>query len=221
MLKNNSKAYFDDLEKKLYTAVVNDVLDSLGYRNQTADPGIRPINSDKVLVGRAKTIQASEVNREPKEPYVKLIEALDSIEQGDIFIASTGASNRSGFYGELLATATSVAGGRGAIIDGLIRDARQLKKMGFPVFTRGFRPTDSYGRNEVIEYDVSISCGGVTVNPGDLIIADIDGIVVVPAALEAEVIEKALKKVSGENMVREELLKGVKISEVFKKYEIL
>jgi|SRR5699024_10937542 len=225
MMTNNfdklSKEYYDYLEENVYSSVISDALDSLGYRNQTTDPDLRPLDSKKVLVGRAKTAQVTEINREPKKPYVKLIDLLDSVGQGDVIIASLGGSNRSGFFGELLGTVTSAAGGRGAIVDGMIRDAKQLKNMGFPVFTKGFKPTDSFGRNDVVDNDVIIDCGGVTVSPGDLVIGDVDGVVIVPKDLEDQVVQKAFNKVNGEDNMREELKKGMKISEAFKKYGIL
>lgn len=221
MNKKFSNEYFDNLEKWVYSAVVSDILDSMGYRNQSVDPRIRPLIPDRVLVGRAKTVQVSEVNREPDKPYEKLIEMMDSIQEGEVIVAALGGSTRSGFFGELLGTAASCLGGRGAVVDGAIRDTRQLKEMDFPVYCVGFRPTDSFGRNEVIEYDCTIDCGGVSVNNGDLIVADMDGIVIVPKEIENEVIEKALEKVSTENIVRKKLINGTKLSEVFEQEGVL
>jgi regulator of RNase E activity RraA len=94
-------------------------------------------------------------------------------------------------------------------------------EMGFPLFVRGSSPYDSKGRTDVIAYQVPIVCGNVLVKPGDIIFADIDGIVIIPQDIEDEVIKKALEKVRGENKVREELLAGVSVKEVFNKYHIL
>jgi 4-hydroxy-4-methyl-2-oxoglutarate aldolase len=217
----DTQEYFDELERRLYAAVISDVLDALGYRSQTMRPDIRPISPEMVVVGRAKTVQAADVNRMPQRPYAKQIEVLDSIRPGEVFVADTGRSKRSAFFGELMSTATQAAGGRGAVIDGLARDARQIMELGFPTFVRGFRPTDSLGRNEVIEYEVPIECGGVPVNPGDLIFGDFDGVVVVPAAIEDETVHRALEKVKGENLVRDALLRGMKTSEAFERYGVL
>jgi 4-hydroxy-4-methyl-2-oxoglutarate aldolase len=217
----NGQAYYDLLQQQLYTAVISDILDSLGYRNQTLNPSIRPISQDMVLVGRAKTVQVADVHRAPKEPYKKQMEVLDGIQLGEIFVADVRSSERSAFFGELMSTATKMAGGRGAIIDGLVRDAKKIIELDFPVFTTGFRPSDSYGRNEVIDYDIPIKIGGVEVQPGDLLFGDMDGVVVVPKNVEEEVIQKAFEKVNGENLVRDEIRKGMKVSTVFKKYGIL
>ena len=212
---------FEAIERKLYSAVISDILDSLGYRNQTMDPLIRPLVNDMVVAGIAKTVMAADVHRLPEKPYAKQIEVLDQIKPGEIFVATLNGSHRSAFFGELLSTATRARGGRGAVIDGLSRDSKKIIEMGFPVFSRGFRPTDSLGRNEVMEYDVPISCGGVTVNPGDLIFADMDGVVVVPSPLIEEVITKALDKVGAENLVRTAIQNGMKVAEAWEKFGVL
>ena len=214
-------SYFDMLQEKLYSAVISDLLDSFGFRNQTMSPAIRPLEPSMVVVGRAKTALATDVHRMPAKPYEKQIEVLDSIQPGEVFVAAVGGSQRSAFWGELMSTATKAAGGRGAVIDGLTRDARPIIELGFPVFATGFRPTDSLGRNEIVEYDVPVECGGVLVQPGDLVFGDVDGLVVVPKELEEKVIQGALEKVQGENAVRDAIAKGMKVSEAFAKYGIL
>lgn len=220
-MDNASNKYYEDLKSKLYSAVISDSLDSFGFREQTMSPEIRPLNENMIVVGRAKTVLAADVYHIPEKHYFKQIEVLDSIRQGDVFVASVSGSKRSAFWGELMSTATKIAGGRGAVIDGLSRDTKKIIKLDFPVFSVGFRPTDSLGRNDVIDYDVPIECGGVKVNSGDLIFGDVDGVVVVPREIEKNVIQAALDKVDGENKVRDEILHGVKVSEVFRKYKIL
>jgi regulator of RNase E activity RraA len=210
------------MKSKLYSAVISDVLDSIGYRHQTMDPAIRPLVHDMVVVGKAKTVMAADVSRMPQKPYEKLIEVLDQIEPGEVFVAALNGSNRSAFFGELLSTATRARGGCGAVIDGLSRDSKKIIEMGFPLFSRGYRPTDSLGRNEVMEYDVVIDCGGVAVSPGDIIFGDIDGIVVIPAAVAQEVIAKAFEKVNAENRVRDAIKHdGLKVAEAYAKFGVL
>jgi 4-hydroxy-4-methyl-2-oxoglutarate aldolase len=221
MNKAKPQLYFDHLQDKLYSAVISDILDSFGYRNQTMAPEIRPLNNDMVVVGRARTVLGADVNRITEKPYYRQVEVLDSIQPGEIFVASISGSKRSAFFGELMSTATKVAGGRGAIIDGLTRDVKKILDLNFPVFTVGFRPTDSLGRNEVIEYDLPIECGGVTIHTGDLVFGDVDGVVVIPKKIEDKVINKAIGKVEEENFVREKIKKGMKLSEAFDKYGIL
>ncbi|WP_339265564.1 RraA family protein [Paenibacillus sp. FSL R5-0470] len=219
LMKN--QAYLDQLQEKLYSAVISDILDSLELRNQALPQHIRPLDPDMVVCGYAKTVQVADVYRKPAQAYKKQIEVLDGMQPGEVFVGDVGGSERSAFFGELMSAATMVAGGRGAVIDGLCRDVKKIKQLGFPVFVKGTRPTDSYARNEVIDFDVPIKIGDVQIQPGDLIFGDIDGIVVVPKDVEDEVIAKAFEKVNGENMVREHILKGMKVSEVFEKFGIL
>lgn len=211
----------NQLKEKLYSAVICDILDSLGYRKQGMKHTIRPLMEDGVAVGRAFTVLAADIYEVPAEPYKLELEAVDSIKNGEIMVASTNGSISCGFWGELLSTAVMGRGGTGAIIDGLTRDGKKIIDMGFPVFARGMSPYDSKGRTEVIAYQVPVVCGGVLVNPGDIVFADYDGIVVIPHELENEVIAKALEKVSGENTVRDELRAGVSAKEVFERYGIL
>lgn len=216
-----SQHYFEELEEKLYSAVISDILDLHDYRNQAMHSNIRPLAPDMVVVGRAKTVQVAEVYRIPEKPYDKQIQVLDDIQPGEVFVGGLNGAVRSAFFGELMSTAVKTAGGRGAIIDGLIRDAKQILKLGFPIFSTGFRPTDSLGRNEVIEYDVSIVCGGVTIEPGDLVFGDMDGVVVIPRKIEDQVIQEAMEKANSENQIREKIRNGMKVSDVFQKYGIL
>ena len=220
-LKDNE--YLDNLEKKLTTAVICDILDDLGFRNQAMSGSLFPLDDSYKLVGFAKTILAYDVFEIPDKPYVTEIEAVDSVKPGEVCVVCTNSSSSNGFWGELMATATVARGGRGAIVDGSIRDITQLKQMSgqFKVFATGRNPLDSKGRCLVSAYDCPIKCGNVQVNSGDLVFGDIDGVVVIPKAHIDEVIEKALHKISGENTVRGELRKGRLLKDVFEQYGIL
>ena len=212
---------FDMMEQELYAAVISDALDAAGHREQTLRHTIRPLYPDAVVVGRAMPVLCVDVYEMPDEPYQQEIAAVDSLKQNDIFVCSTNQSTRNCIWGELLSTAARARGARGAIIEGFIRDARQIIEMQFPVFMTGLSPVDSYGRGDVVAYNVPIECGGVTVNPGDIVFGDIDGVVVIPQGVEVEAIEAALAKVSGENRTRDELRAGATLREVYDKYGIL
>ena len=93
--------------------------------------------------------------------------------------------------------------------------------MQFPVFSSGMYPVDSAGRSMVIDYDITINCGGVLVHPGDIIFGDIDGVVVIPQNAAREVIERAVEKVKGENITREALKNGATLREVYDTYGVL
>lgn len=220
-LWNNDTALFDMMEQQLYAAVISDALDAAGYREQALRHTICPLYPEAVVVGRAMPVLCVDVYEIPDEPYQQEIEAVDSLKQDDVLICSTNGSTRICFWGELLSTAARARGARGAIIEGFIRDARQILAMQFPVFMTGFSPVDANGRGDVVAYNVPIECGGVTVHPGDIVFGDIDGIVVIPQAVETTVIHAALEKVSGENRTRDALLAGATLREVYDKYGIL
>ncbi len=220
-LPADDNAVFDLMQKELYAPVIGDILDKMGYTNQTMAARLRPIYSDAVVVGRAMTMLGMEVYAIPKEHYRLCIESLDNLLPGEVPVITAGGAQSAAFWGELLATATRARGGRGAIVDAYTRDVNHLIRMQFPCFATGIRSTDSLGRIDVVDYRVPVQCGDVLVNPGDIIFADYDGVVVLPTVIWREVVEKALEKVRGENMVREELRNGMKLKDVFTKYGIL
>ncbi len=216
-----SPEYYDILAARLNSAVLADILDDLGVRNNVLAHTVRPLFAGAVAVGPAATMLAVEVYETPAAPYRLLMEALDALRPGAVVVVTTNGCTRAGLWGELLSTAVVSRGGRGVVLDGLTRDARQIEAMGFPVFSTGFSPADSKGRCEVIGYDAPIEAGGVRVRPGDLVFGDRDGVVVVPRDLEAEAVRLALRKVSEENSVRNALRGGMPVSEAFRRYGVL
>ncbi|MFW5834653.1 MAG: RraA family protein, partial [Pseudomonadota bacterium] len=135
--------------------------------------------------------------------------------------ACDGPTERIGPWGELLSTAARARGAAGCVTDGLVRDVRQIRRMGFPVFAGGIGPLDSKGRGMMMTRDVPVMCAGVEVHPGDLVVADVDGVVVVPRALEKAAIEAALAKADAEDRTREELKAGARLADVFARYGVL
>jgi len=213
--------YLDRISEHLYSSVLADILDEAGHRNQVMRPEVRPLYPGAKLAGRAATMLAVEVSELPAQPYHLLMEMLDGLRPGEVVVAAVQAQIRAALWGELLSTHTRARGGRGVVIDGLSRDSWGIEEMRFPVFANGLSPADSKGRLEVMSIRGTIPVGGVSVADGDLIVADSDGCVVVPAAIEEEIIAKAMQKVSGEDKMRDVLRKGASIREVFKEYGIL
>jgi len=204
---------------KLYTPVVADVLDKLGFRQQAMRADIRPLFPEARAVGYASTVQTVPARETaPACPYAGELAAVDDLQPDDVLVVS--ASDWS-FWGELLSTAARYRGCRGVVIDGHTRDTRAIMEMGFPVFCRGIHPADSLGRLDVADHNIHITCGGVGIHPGDLILADHDGIVVVPQGIAEEALRLAEEKVSGENLVRKALQQGMSTTEAFKRYGIL
>lgn len=212
---------FHILEKKLYTAALCDVMDEMGYRHQAMHERIRPLDGSFVCASRAKTILAVDVYQISGDPYKMEIESVDSVRPDEVIVACTNNSIRTGLWGELLSTAAQARGARGVIVDGLVRDVKKIVALGFPVFAAGIKPVDSKGRSIVLNYDCPIECGGVTINPGDIIMADYDGVAVVPKEIAGVVIEKAMHKVEMENKSRKDLKEGAYLRDVYKRYGVL
>ncbi len=216
-----SSQYYDMIEEKLYTAILADVMDSLGYRNQVMRYDIRPIYDSAKIVGRAATMLGVEAYTIPAEPYALELSLLDDLKPGEVVVCTIQGAKRSSVWGELLSTHTRAKGGRGAIFDGMTRDAWGIVAMKFPVFATGLTPADSKGRCEIISIRQPIDVGGVLVHDGDLVVADIDGCLAVPRAAEDEVMKRAFEKAAAEDKVRDVLARGASIRQVFKDYGVL
>ena len=213
--------YLDRIAERLYSSVLADVLDDAGYRHQVLRPEIRPLYAGAKAVGRAATMLAVEVSELPPNPYDKLMALLDGIRPGEVVVGAVQSQVNAAIWGELLSTHTRAKGGRGVVLDGMSRDSWGIVGMKFPVFATGLSPADSKGRLEVIQIRGTIPVGGVAVSDGDLIVADDDGSVVVPAAIEEDIVRRALEKVSGEDAMRDILRKGANLRAVFKEHGIL
>ncbi|MEX0884719.1 MAG: RraA family protein, partial [Cyclobacteriaceae bacterium] len=181
-----------EMEEKLYVAVISDALDALGFTNQSPDISFSIHAGKPKMVGRCKTTLWSDLNHTDPNPYELELKAVDACRPGEIFIAAAAGSNRAGIWGELLATAAANRGCVGALVDGSIRDISKIRDMGFTVFAKGKRVYDSQNRQRVIDIDVPVEIGGVLFSPGDLVFCDEDGMVVIPQDVEETVIEKAM-----------------------------
>lgn len=208
--------------KQLYTAVLSDVLDGLGYRQQAMSPRIRPLDETLVMCGRARTALYREVFHIARgNPYELEIALIDDLRPGDVAVMACGGSPRIAPWGELLSTASRARKAAGCLTDGLVRDVRYIRTMKFPVFHGGIGPLDSKGRGEVAAIDVPVEVAGVHIEPGDLMFGDVDGVVVVPKKVEEKALALAFKKVASENTVRAELKRGDKLKAVFARHGIL
>lgn len=209
------------MRESLYSAVVCDALDGMGYTNQSPRLQLRPLTVQGTLVGRCKTTLWSDMFHTDPKPYELELQAVDSCQPDDVLIAAAGGSIRSGIWGELLSTAARNSGCIGAIIDGQVRDVVKMREMGFSVYARGTCIYDSKDRQRVIDLDIPVELDGVMFAPGDLVFADEDGIVVVPREIEAEAIQKAWDKVHAENITRDAIKDGMKAVAAWEKYGVL
>jgi regulator of RNase E activity RraA len=205
----------------IYSAVACDVLDALGFGHQSPRVGLLPRTGCNLLVGRCKTTLWADMAHEDQRPYELELRAVDGCQADDVVIAAASGSMRSGIWGELLSCAARNSGCVGAIVDGAVRDIAKMSDMGFPVFARGRSVYDSRNRQRVVDVDVPVEIDGVRFNCGDLVIADVDGVVVVPRAVEREVLAAAWKKVHAENTTRDAIKAGMKATAVYAKYGVL
>ena len=210
--------------RSLSAAILSDVMDSLGLRDQAMRAFVRPLDDRSVLVGRARTGLYMPVYsvREGENPYDVEIALVDDVRPGEVVVlACDGPSERIAPWGELLSTASMARKSAGCVTDGMVRDVRQIRAMGFAVFSGGIGPLDTKGRARMVDRDVRVACGGVQVDPGDIVFGDVDGVVVIPRAQEQLVLAKALQKVTGENHTRDALRTGESLASVFKRFGIL
>jgi 4-hydroxy-4-methyl-2-oxoglutarate aldolase len=209
------------MRQSLYSAVVCDALDSIGLRGQSPRRALAPFSGEGVLVGRCKTTLWADVFHNVPNPYELELRAVDTCGPDSVFVAAAHGSTRSAVWGELLSTAARNQGCVGAIVDGNVRDLGKVREMGFPVFAVGASPYDSQNRQRVIDLDVPVEIAGVVFSPDDLVIADSDGIVVVPAHCEAEAIRRAWDKVHTENRIRDAIRGGMNATEAYETFGVL
>jgi len=216
----NDADLFSLFRAELYTPVVGDILDTLGLYHQFLPQPIQPMTLDMKLVGRAMPVLMIDVFGPQAQPFGKLTEALDQLEPGDIYLAS-GGDMRCAYWGEILTATARTRGATGAVINGFHRDTPRVLEQDWPVFSRGRFAQDSGVRTKVVDYRCPIEVGSVLVKPGDLVFGDLDGVLVIPAEHEAEVVERALEKARGEKLVRKEIEAGLSSTAAFEKYGIL
>lgn len=211
---------FELIKSRLYTPVVGDILDRMGFTHQFMPQAVQPLLPEMKLAGRAMPVLMVDVHGPQKKPFGKLTEALDQLEPGEIYLAS-GGDMRCAYWGEILTATARSRGAAGAVINGFHRDTPRVLEQDWPVFSRGRFAQDSAVRTQVVDYRCPIEVGQVAVQPGDLVFGDLDGVVIIPRDVEAEVITEALAKAAGENLVRKEIENGMSSTAAFAKYGIL
>ena len=210
------------MREVLSVPLLCDALDAAGFKRQSPRLPIVSITMPGItLVGRCKTTLWADMAHLDPEPYKLELAAIDSCQPDDVLVAAASGSNRSGIWGELLSTAARNTGCIGVIVDGYLRDVEKMRAMQFPAFARGTNPYDSRDRQRVIDFNVAIELDGVTIQPGDLIAADQDGIVIIPKSVEKEVVAAAWKKAHAENQVRDAIRTGMSATEAFATYGVL
>ena len=216
-----SAARLAELQTRIGSSLVCDALDDLGRRHQSLAPGYAPLVAGQVLVGYAFPTLLEPAEEIPEVPYVGLLRALDAIGPGEVWVGATGGFRDAALWGELLSTACMAAGAAGAVIDGYARDLSVIRSLGFAVLCRGADPRDMNGRGEVVAHSVTVGFDGVTIAPGDLVVGDDDGVVVVPEELIDDAVRAAVEKSSTESSFRQAVREGMPPSEAFASFGVL
>jgi regulator of RNase E activity RraA len=209
-----------EVRTSLYTAVLGDVLDSLGRFHQFLPPAVQSLQPSMTVVGRAMPVLVGDVFGTPAQPFGRLTDALDALQTDDVYVARRSRMACAA-WGEIMTEAARVHGAAGAVIDGYHRDTDKVLAQGFPVFSRGSYGQDAGARAAVLDFGVPMEIDGVRIDPGDLVVGDSDGVLVVPADVEDEVVERALAKAATENVVRRAIQEGMSATEAFATYGVL
>ena len=212
----------------LYTAVVSDVLDGFGLMRQALRPFVRPLDETLVLFGPARTGRYEPVSKSAASvsanhnPYELEMDLIDSLRPGEVAVLACGGPTEViAPWGELLSTAARARQAAGCVTDGLVRDVTRIRAMEFPVFHGGIGPLDTKNRAEMVEKDVTVTVAGVPVSPGDWLLGDVDGVVVIPLDRAEQVISAALEKITAEDTTRAELEAGHSLRAVFARHGVL
>ena len=204
------------IKEILYSGIISDVLDGMGYRNQALAGGISPLTDDTVIFGPAFTSIGTTVYSMPENPLVAQCKVVDQLGEDEIYVLVTRGDYNCAVFGELFATAVNARKGAGVLLDGYARDVKALKEMKFPLFYKGRDVRTSKGRCEINECQIPVILDGVTIRPGDYILGDIDGVIVIPKEVAEEVIRQAAETVEKENEVRTRLLNGSTLQKAYK-----
>jgi len=212
---------FTSIRERLFTAVIGDVMDSEGLTRQFLPPAIRALAPDMVVVGRAMPVLEADCCGEvightgKADAFGLMFRALDELKPNEVYVC-TGASLRYALWGGLMSTRARALGCAGAVLDGFHRDTREIRQLGFPVFSQGSYAQDQRLRGRVVDFRCAIEFeNGAQVRPGDVIVGDIDGVLVIPGDHVEAIVRLALAKVEGEAKVRGMIERGERTQAIF------
>jgi regulator of RNase E activity RraA len=229
MIWQNDNELFELTKSELFTALVGDVLDKMGFLHQFLPPQVKPLDPKMVVIGRAMPALEADIFEEQvrdtklslmQKPFGLMFEALDQLQENEVYIC-TGSSHTYALWGGLMSTRALKLKAAGAVVNGMSRDTNEILRLNFPTFSCGTYAQDQGPRGKVIDYRVPIEWSGIRINPGDIIFGDRDGVIVVPKALEEEAFTLALEKARGEKLVLKALQEGMSTVEAFNKFGIM
>lgn len=224
---HNESEMLHVMKTELYSSVIGDILDQIGYVHQFLPSRIQPLREHMVVAGRAMTVLEADVcagegGRNPvlQRNFGLMLEALDDLKKDEIYICS-GSSPSYALVGELMCTRMKILGAAGCVVNGFHRDTRGILELDFPCFSYGRYAQDQAPRGKVLDYRVPIEMDDVRILPGDLIFGDLDGVLVIPRAVEQEVLERAYEKATGEKTVAQAIRSGMSAVESFRVHGIM
>jgi 4-hydroxy-4-methyl-2-oxoglutarate aldolase len=218
MEKELSQQLVDRLGAIPYTGSISDILDEMGFHGQTFPSGIQGLAPGSTVAGRAFTVLGEPTtSQDPEIIFVHFLRMLGAIQPGDVLVVQPNDSVSS-HIGELTSETAKYRGARGAVIDGGARDTQYIQNLGFPVFARYRTPRDIVGRWRLVDFNVPIQVGGTNVRPGDFVVGDRDGVLVIPVEIASEVISKAEEVIRTENLVRRAILEGMLPLDAYEKF---
>lgn len=214
---------------ELFTALIGDVLDKLGYYHQFLPQALKPLAEDMVVFGKAMPVLEADFFAEEmsesnnpflNRPFGLMFEALDSLQENEVYIC-TGSSLNYALWGGLMTIRALKLKAAGAVLNGYTRDTEEILNLHFPTFSQGTYAQDQGPRGKVVDYRIPIEIGDVCIHPGDIVYGDRDGIVIVPQEIMEEVFDKAIEKARGEKNVKKALEGGMSAVEAFDKFGIM
>lgn len=220
------------IRRELFTAVIGDVMDKMGLQRQFLPPRVGPLRDDMVVIGRAMPVLEADVfeemgaaglasiNPAMAQPFGLMLRALDDLQAGEVYVCA-GGSPRYALWGELMSTRALRLGAAGAVLNGYSRDKPGILQLNFPTFSWGSYAQDQGPRGKVIDFRCALEIEGVRVQPGDLIVGDLEGVLVIPEDAVAEAISLAVEKARGEKLVRQAIEDGLSATAAFEQFGIM
>ena len=206
---------------RVYTAAITDVMDEMGLQRQTLPAAIQPLTPDMRLAGYAFTARGRPHRGTPRErdqTLRRFLAMLGAVPSDSVLVLAAN-DHVAAHFGELSAEWFRARRVRGAVVDGGTRDAAYLARMRFPTFVRYRSPQDSVPRWRVSDWGQPLTIGGVRIALGDLVVADLDGVVVVPRRVAHEVLTRCEKLVGTENAVRKAVKRGMTPLAAYEKFK--
>ncbi|MEN8238525.1 MAG: RraA family protein [Actinomycetota bacterium] len=228
-MSSSRVASVDDLRERFGAGVdligtpqASDALDTLSLTNQSIVGSITPLRKGMWAFGPAATVEfAPDETMPDDDPYGDAIRFIDGLAAGSVAVVASSSPDRSALWGELFTAAAKGRGAVGVLTNGRTRDTEKVLALDLPVFGDGFHNSDFKGRQRVVSMGEPVSMNGVVIRPEDWILADNDGVVVVPAQSLDACIEAAVNRLTGESTVLEELLDGDTLRGVWERHRLL